>query len=199
MRRMADLMDKSAQSNDIRQLAASLLEGEAAGTLKKSHADTIFKYVQERIKYIDDVDQIETIQDAHVTLTNGFGDCDDMVILLGSLLRAVGFPVAIVAAQMTGFEDYNHVYLMTYTDQGFVSYDATNKEQAPGWSLPSDMVVKRLIMVIAPRGYLSGTDIDTLKNDRTIIEYYVPGGFNLSFWAYAAAGIIALYFIFKKK
>ena len=78
----------------------------------EAEARAIHKFVRDQIRYIRDIDGIETIAEADKILQYGQGDCDDKVILAASLLQAIGHPVRLVAV---GFNNgpLSHVYLET--------------------------------------------------------------------------------------
>ena len=198
LKRMGNIIEVGSKNNEIRKMAVSAMAGSMPGSLKRDHAIMIFDYIRNLIRYVDDIDQIETLQDALLTIHNGFGDCDDMTIALGSLLKAVGFPVGLVAVQMKEFNDYNHVYLVCYTSEGFIFFDATNKTQPAGWQLPDIAITKRLIMLLMPSGYIDKNSILEISSSVNTITYYEPGSFDYKGIALAGAIVFIIFKLIKR-
>ena len=106
----------------------------------------VFNYVQNYIRYIQDVAGVETLASPDVTIRVGQGDCDDKAILLASLLQAINHPAQFVAlsfAQDQG--QFSHVIVETALENGQeIAMDPT--EPYPiGWYPPGNpkrMVVK---------------------------------------------------------
>lgn len=98
---------------------------------------TVFNFVRSRVRYALDVWSIETIQAPHVTLQNGYGDCDDHCVLLACALMLIGHQCAFCAL---GFEEpgsYSHVIVLCRPagDGRAIALDAT--EPYPmGWFPP---------------------------------------------------------------
>lgn len=72
----------------------------------------LHKFVRDRVRYVRDVRDVETVHAADAVLELRSGDCDDKSVLLASLLEAIGHPARFVAV---GFEPgrYSHVYVET--------------------------------------------------------------------------------------
>lgn len=93
----------------IRELALSLVKKIPAKSYMQEIA-AIHAFVRDRIRYVRDVKDVETIQTPDQTLRLGQGDCDDKVTLAGAMLNALGHPVRLVAiGALPG--RYTHVYL----------------------------------------------------------------------------------------
>src|SRR5882672_9613304 len=56
----------------------------------------IFDFVKRNIRYTRDIFRVELLHSARRMLELRAGDCDDMTILLGAMLKAIGHPVRIV-------------------------------------------------------------------------------------------------------
>ena len=69
-------------------------------------------FVRDRIRYVQDVRGVETLQDPVRTLQLRAGDCDDKSVLLAALLESIGHPARFVAV---GFRpgEWSHVYVET--------------------------------------------------------------------------------------
>lgn len=83
----------------------------------KAHANTVAQFVMRKMVYLADPDGGEFIQTPLVLLNtigkNGvaYGDCDDHVVLLGSMLTSIGIPARAVAVKLHGADHYNHVVI----------------------------------------------------------------------------------------
>lgn len=180
---LAGIIETGAIDNNIRVLAVSLADSSSLSGLNNNNTNiielnpaaaiSIFDYVLNNIKYVPDIDGIETFQTPDVTLKNKFGDCDDMTSLLGALYRSIGFTYALVMVQMPGFTTYNHVYGAVYTTEGWKYVDSSNKESGSfDFDYPAEDIIKRKVIIIG-----SKVDGDQFfNNPKTEISYYnVPG------------------------
>ena len=89
---MVALTRKGKLSLNVRLAAIQILE--QAQLLQRDRASIIgalHAFVRDRIRYVNDIRGVETLQDADRTLQMRAGDCDDKSILLASLLEALGY------------------------------------------------------------------------------------------------------------
>ena len=189
-KKVADIQDKAALQNNTRVFAESLLSAgnnEMSFDRSSTNAEKIYLYVRDNIKFIDDIENVETLQYPDITIKNGFGDCDDMVILEGALYRSIGYPIALIVIQMTGNDDYNHIYMAVYTNDGWKICDATNKEGIFNWEISPDGYIKRKIIFIGDANNFTGTGFESMINNKTAIEYYKPNQDTFWLWAVVAA------------
>jgi len=92
---------------------------------KFGNADCLFYWVKENIKYINE--PIELLQNPKITIQERFGDCDDMVILLGTLNKAIGNDIAFVTISFPGEKDFCHIYIIVLDSLGRIKgYDAAS-------------------------------------------------------------------------
>lgn len=137
---MRHLINTGKRDPRIRGIAVSLV----ALTPERDHLGevrTIFEFVRDRIRYVSDVNDTETLHDPIRVYEMGAGDCDDKVILLGALLESIGYTTRIV---VTGYSDpsiYDHVYLKVLLPDGrMMALDASEPE-APGWEPPAPLIM----------------------------------------------------------
>jgi transglutaminase-like putative cysteine protease len=97
----------------------------------------IFEYVRDRIRYMSDVVDVETVAEPEQTIRIGAGDCDDKSLLLATMLEVAGHPAGFVA---TGYHEpgaFEHVYVATELPDGtLLPLDSTEHVQ-PGWEAPN--------------------------------------------------------------
>ena len=96
----------------IRELAVKIARRYPAGDFKQ--ARRIFEFVRDEIFYIYDPLGVEEVQTCEETLKLKSGDCEDKIILLVSLLEAIGFETCLFIADTNndGFPD--HIFAGVY-------------------------------------------------------------------------------------
>lgn len=57
----------------------------------------VWEFVKNRIRYVRDIRNVETLQDPDYTLLQAAGDCDDKAVLTAALLESIGHPTAFLA------------------------------------------------------------------------------------------------------
>lgn len=122
------------------ELAAKICSD--AGVAGKDHlgeAVALLKWTQDNVRYVDDGTQ--TFRDPEYTISQGYGNCANVVIVLGSLCEAITIPVKIaVLEKRVAFllKDAFHVYLLIglppRDPQVWLPAEAT----MPGWPLGQD-------------------------------------------------------------
>jgi len=97
----------------------------------------IFEWVRKNIRYSLDPDGFELLQGAQKTIELGAGDCDDMCILLGTLLKLSGHPSWLLAVGFSEHMEFSHVLIQTRGagETRIISLDATEPEPM-GWFPP---------------------------------------------------------------
>lgn len=87
-------------------------------------AVALHNFVRDRIRFVRDVYDVETLQTPLLTLQHAQGDCDDKSTLLAALALSIGFPVRFVAVgDKPGH--YVHVYLEIYLGGRWYTSDTT--------------------------------------------------------------------------
>jgi transglutaminase-like putative cysteine protease len=136
---------------DVRRLTAAILSrrcGRSWCIKEKDWANevrAIFKFVRDQVRYTRDPDGVDTYQSPLVALESGAADCDCYVILLGSMLQSVGYPIQCRIIQLNGASTYGHIYLLVgmppTKPTGWVPLD-TSVDEPPGFQAPPYMVSK---------------------------------------------------------
>lgn len=116
----------------VRQYKKNLVIRETALSLVKSlsskdwagEADRVFRFVRDRIRYVKDINDVETVATPIKTLEYGQGDCDDKVVLLAALLESIGHPTAFVALGYSP-DTFSHVYLQSKINSEWVGMEPT--------------------------------------------------------------------------
>lgn len=133
----------------VRRLALAILQ--AAGLSSHRYIDeakAIAGYVQQKMQYVKDPLGIEQLHDPLTMIEQiergiGAGDCDDMALLIATLLMSVGHKPRFRAVRYrTKWGNYNHIYVVLY-DKNYpimktqrVALDAIIKEHPIGFEVP---------------------------------------------------------------
>lgn len=103
----------------------------------RGQVHALFHWVKQHIRYVADPRDVETISTPVATLKMQSGDCDDMSVLLASLLEAIGYQTRFVAYGFEG-EGYSHVIVETKLGPiAWVSLDPTVPTSTVGWKPPN--------------------------------------------------------------
>lgn len=121
------------QKTFIRQLAVDLTRG-----LKQkdylSEAKAVHAFVRDKMRYVKDINGVETLHTPDVILHNRAGDCDDKTVLAAALLESLGHRTRLMAV---GFEPgrFSHVLPEVLIRGRWYSVETT--EPVPfGWTPP---------------------------------------------------------------
>lgn len=132
LRLMAGLVRETRILPAIRNTAADIVSSLAAQNFT-AEADAIFCFVRDQIRYLQDTNNVEVIQNPCFTLDFRQGDCDDKSTLLAALLESVGHPCRFVAVGYTHPGEFEHVYVETRIGGQWIPLEST--EQVPmGWA-----------------------------------------------------------------
>ncbi len=134
LRAMAQLAKSGAKSVRVQERAMSLTQScdqkDFACEVRQLHA-----FVRDQIRYVQDVDGVETIRAPEKTLEYMAGDCDDKSIMLSALLLSIGHPCRFVAIGYTPGV-YEHVYVETKIGARWIALETTEPVNA-GWEPPT--------------------------------------------------------------
>jgi hypothetical protein len=136
LKHMRELARVGKSDPVLRHLAQSIVAN-VPGKDWLGELTALFRFVQGRVRYSLDVNAVETLQPARLTLTLGYGDCDDMAIALAALAESLGHVCYLCAV---GFDEpgaYSHVLVLASGagETGLVSLDATETRPI-GWFPP---------------------------------------------------------------
>lgn len=141
---IVDLIKRGAKDFCVRQKAIDILL--QRGVRPKDYLgeiEALFEWVQNDIRYTKDPFRVEVVlHTARRMLELRAGDCDDMSILLGSMLESIGHQVRLVVSGPDPLQPrlFTHIYLQVYHKGRWISLDATMPHPM-GWS-PRALVKK---------------------------------------------------------
>lgn len=98
----------------------------------RGQIDRTFHWVKTHIRYVNDVREVETLATPKATLEVASGDCDDMAILLASLLESIGHPTRFIALAFDN-DNFSHVLTETRLANRWLSLDPTVAHSTVGW------------------------------------------------------------------
>lgn len=109
-----------------------------------AEVDAIYWWVRNNVRYTRDIHEVELFQKPRRTLETKIADCDDLSILIGSLLQCVGYPVILRVIGLGG-NSYQHVYpcagIPPDDPTEFKPLDASRGE-GPGWEVKENVTLK---------------------------------------------------------
>src|SRR4051812_44129687 len=138
-RLIADMMRVGAKDFVVRQKAIEIFRDFCVPPKDQwGEVCSLFRWVRKHIRYTHDIYRVELLHTPRRMLELRAGDCDDMTILLGSMLVATGHPVRLVLA---GFRrnrphSYSHIYLEVRLGSEWIALDPT-MDRPLGWSPPT--------------------------------------------------------------
>lgn len=129
----------------VRAKAMSLIHSRINNDVDRN-ASTIASWVMNSMVYLADPDGAEFVQTPMVLMRQidmrgrAYGDCDDHVVLLGSLLNAIGIQAEAVGVKLFGAANYNHVVIQYLSNGRMVLIDPCAK------NAPTPMYGERLVV-----------------------------------------------------
>lgn len=141
------LIRSGAKDFYVRQKAIDiLLEKHVRPKDYLAEMKALFEWVQQHIRYTKDTFGVEVLHSAKRMLELRAGDCDDMTILLGAMLEAIGHPVrlVIIGSNPLRHDLFTHIYLDVFHKGRWIPLDAT-MPYPMGWAPKT--IVKKIITI----------------------------------------------------
>lgn len=142
---------QGSRNPDVRLKAVELVQ-DCPSKDRRCEITKIFDFVKQKLHFISDTLDIETLIKPHRSLKlieDGIsgGDCDDHVILLGSMLRSIGIPIKLVLGSTGYIRGWHHIYLQAEVEQGkWVYLDPSLKAKKYIAGIEHEGIVKRKII-----------------------------------------------------
>lgn len=151
------LIREGARDFYVRQRAIDILL--ARGVRPKNYLgeiNALFQWVQRNIRYTRDPFRVEVLHSPRRMLELQAGDCDDMTILLGSMLESIGHPVRLVITGPNPLKPrlFSHIYLEVHHYGRWIPLDATMPHPM-GWS-PRTLVKQVIAIQEEPKHAIRG-------------------------------------------
>ena len=135
---MKELIKRGERDMVIRQLATQLVSGVPERD-ERGEVATIFNFLKSKTRFTKDPAGFEFLQTPrHILeqLQQGIKphlDCDDMTVLSLSLLKSIGFQVAIKVVSFSSSKKYGHVYGLVQIGYDWIPFDCVRPDQDMGW------------------------------------------------------------------
>jgi hypothetical protein len=153
------LIRAGAKDFYVRQKAIDiLLEKQVKPKDYLAEIKALFEWVQQHVRYTKDTFGVEVLHSAKRMLELRAGDCDDMTILLGAMLEAIGHPVrlVIIGSNPLRHDLFTHIYLDVFHKDRWIPLDATMPHPM-GWG-PRAWV--RKVITIERRPTMMSEDLE---------------------------------------
>ena len=98
---------------DVKELAFSLQAQTDEQTFRN-----IWNFVTNNIKYQNDQKGYEQLRTPNRTLHDEIGDCDDLTILISSILSNLGYKHELIVAAYKSVDKWQHIYPVAYSHTG---------------------------------------------------------------------------------
>jgi transglutaminase-like putative cysteine protease len=137
---MRRLVDEGSRTLEVRQAAIGAIQMAGVGghdVIGQVYA--VFRFVRDRITFVNDPDGTEWLQTPRYTLQVAGGDCDDRATLLAAMLRTIGVPTdfKVVALDRRRPGSFSHVYAVAKLGRGRdIPLDPTYPENTLGSEPP---------------------------------------------------------------
>jgi predicted transglutaminase-like cysteine proteinase len=155
---MERVMLASLGNQEIRMRAEQIVSMVAPND-RMGEAEAVYQFVRDYVRYTKDPAGMEYVQTPQHILKmidergQAYGDCDDKTVLGLSLLKNLGFEVAIRVASYRASGQFTHVYGLVKIKGEWVVFDATPTHQSLGWEAEATRVKDR---EVKPYGWEMG-------------------------------------------
>lgn len=141
--KMKQIISESSKNAFVREWAKKIVSRVTVND-KKGEASAIFNFVRDNVRYTKDPLGYEYVQTPPFLLEDirlfqagqgdrPAGDCDDMTTLSLSLLKSIGFPVAIKVVSFAPSKKFGHVYGLVQIGYNWIPFDCVRPDQDMGW------------------------------------------------------------------
>jgi transglutaminase-like putative cysteine protease len=122
---MSDMVRNAREDYRIREKTLSLVrrvpEKDWIGEIAAIH-----RFVRDRIRYVGDICDLETIAEPWKTLQIGQGDCDDKSVLAAAMLQSINHPARFLAVGFNG-EPISHVLVEALVGSHWIPLELTEQ------------------------------------------------------------------------
>jgi len=116
----------------VRRFTTSLFNESVGNDDRSGQVRSVTNFMEDYVRYVRDPLGLEYVRspiamiDEYEKFGMANGDCDDQVLLSGSMLHSIGFAVRPVGVHLYDAEYYDHVALQIQGEKGIVNYDPCN-------------------------------------------------------------------------
>lgn len=132
---MRSLVDEALRDPSILRTAKDIVRSVPAFD-DYSEAQALYNWVRTNIRFTKDPVNKETLYPPSELLAIRSGDCDDISMLLGTLLMAVGYPARLMTVAAGG-DEFSHVYVEGQINGQWIPMDPARSDSQFGVAPPS--------------------------------------------------------------
>lgn len=130
LKAMRRLVRQGKKSLPVRSQAANIVQ-HLPGKDFSGEIRAVHQWVKSNIRYVKDINGVETLTTPEKILELRHGDCDDQAVLVAALLESIGHPTRFVAIGFNA-DNYKHVYAETLLGNKWLSVETTEPVNV-GW------------------------------------------------------------------
>jgi predicted transglutaminase-like cysteine proteinase len=134
---MQQLINDASTHPAVRQAAIHIVrEAQIGSRDRRGEIHAVFNWAKRHMRFTDDPYAREVLAHPAHTLETRAGDCDDYVVVMGGLLKALGRPTRIVTIRADRREPgrQSHVFLQAQADGQWITLDPTVPGANFGWT-----------------------------------------------------------------
>jgi len=151
---MRSLVDEALRDPSIIRLATDIIRGVPAFD-DLAEANALYEWVRRNIRFTKDPVNKEKLYPPAELLKIRAGDCDDISMLLGTLLMAVGYPARLMTVAAGG-DEFSHVYVEGNINGEWIAIDPARYDSQFGVAPPAFTRARWWSLTDAAQGDLSG-------------------------------------------
>lgn len=152
---MRSLISEALTDPSILRTAKDIVRGVPAFD-DYAEAQALYNWVRSNIRFTKDPVDKETLYPPTELLQIRSGDCDDISMLLGTLLMAVGYPARLMTVAANG-DDFSHVYVEGQVNGQWIPMDPARSDSQFGVAPPSYTRARWWSLSDTSQGDLPGT------------------------------------------
>jgi hypothetical protein len=154
---MRALVDEALRDPQINRLARDIVRNVPAfDDVAEAHA--LYSWVRSNVRFTKDPVNKETLYPPAELLKIRAGDCDDISMLLGTLLMAVGYPARLMTVAASG-DEFSHVYVEANINGEWIPLDPARYDSQFGVAPPAFTRARWWSLADNSHGDLSGTKV----------------------------------------
>jgi hypothetical protein len=151
---MRGLVDEALRDPSIIRLATDIVRSAPAFD-DLAEANALYEWVRRNIRFTKDPVNKEKLYPPAELLKIRAGDCDDISMLLGTLLMAVGYPARLMTVAAGG-DEFSHVYVEGNVNGEWIAMDPARYDSQFGVAPPAFTRARWWSLTDAAQGDLSG-------------------------------------------
>lgn len=151
---MRGLVDAALRDPSIIRLATDIVRGVPAFD-DLAEANALYEWVRRNIRFTKDPVNKEKLYPPAELLKIRAGDCDDISMLMGTLLMAVGYPARLMTVAANG-DEFSHVYVEANIDGQWIPLDPARYDSQFGVAPPAFTRARWWSLTDTAQGDLAG-------------------------------------------